>query len=101
MKTTVVNLKNELFDVYIGRGPDEDFPSFGNPFKIGEDGTREEVVKKFEEWLRGKIPLYEKQRTFILENMWRLKGKKLGCFCSPKACHGDIYVKLLEEKGEL
>jgi hypothetical protein len=26
-----------------------------------------------------------------------LKGKVLGCWCSPKACHGDILAKIANE----
>ena len=38
-KTRVVNCKKEPYDVYIGR------PSkWGNPFKIGRDGSRQEVI---------------------------------------------------------
>ncbi|MFD1444291.1 DUF4326 domain-containing protein [Thermoactinomyces vulgaris] len=25
-----------------------------------------------------------------------MKGKVLGCFCKPRACHGDILVELVE-----
>ena len=46
-KTTVVHCKREPYDVYIGRpGP------WGNPFEIGTDGTREEVIAKYEEWIK-------------------------------------------------
>ncbi|MDQ5843653.1 MAG: DUF4326 domain-containing protein [Thermoproteota archaeon] len=39
--TRVVHCKVEPFDVYIGR------PSkWGNPFKIGKDGSREEVIQR-------------------------------------------------------
>lgn len=42
----VVHCKKEPYDVYIGR------PSkWGNPFVIGKDGTREEVIAKYAEWI--------------------------------------------------
>ena len=66
--------------VYIGR------PSkWGNPFKIGIHGTREEVVHLFEEWLL--------MESDIIEDIEELKGKNLVCFCAPKLCHGDILLK--------
>lgn len=27
----------------------------------------------------------------------KLRGKTLGCFCKPAACHGDIIVRVVEE----
>ena len=26
-----------------------------------------------------------------------VKGKRLGCWCKPNKCHGDIIIKLLNE----
>ncbi len=68
--------------VYIGR------PSkFGNPFEIGKDGTREEVIAKYKEYLRGNKPLQKLVKQELL-------GKDLVCYCAPKPCHGDILVWL-------
>lgn len=66
--------------VYIGRPSD-----FGNPFEIGPDGTREEVIQKFHQYLCEDASLMEKVKT--------LKGKDLVCWCFPKACHGDIILR--------
>lgn len=86
--TTVVNIKKYNGDyVYIGRGS-----IWGNPFKIGKHGTREEVIIKYEQYIKG--------RPELLADLPRLVGQVLGCYCKPKACHGDILVKLLQE-GEL
>ncbi len=74
-------------DVYIGRGS-----IWGNPFKIGADGTREEVVSKYERYLR--------IRKDLLERLPELKGKNLVCFCAPLACHGDVLKKALEDQDE-
>ena len=80
----VVHCKKEPYDVYIGR------PSkWGNPFEIGRDGDREEVVRKFEEYLENNKDL--------MDSLHELKGKTLGCWCKPKACHGDVLVKKVEE----
>ncbi len=49
--TVVVNIKKtKEYDVYIGRrmyGHWDSDGYFGNPFIIGKDGTREEVIKKY------------------------------------------------------
>jgi len=82
-KTKVVNIKS-TYDVYIGR------PSkWGNPFSIGNDGTRKEVIEKYERYIRSNREL--------MQDIPELRNKRLGCFCKPLACHGDILVKLLEE----
>lgn len=87
--TTVVNKTHEPYDVYIGRGS-----IFGNPYVIGRDGTREQVIARYEEWFKFLI----RDSKFVAE-LKSLKGKKLGCFCSPLLCHGHIiadYVNSLE-----
>lgn len=77
----VVHVNKELYDVYIGR------PSkWGNPFKIGRDGTREEVIKKYKHWI-----CYQ---PGMLEMVEELRGKILGCWCAPKPCHGDVLLKI-------
>lgn len=85
-KTSVVHCKKESYDVYIGRpGP------WGNPFEIGKDGTRREVIKKYRIWL-----LSQKD---LLARLEELKGKRLGCWCFPKPCHGDVLVEMVEENN--
>jgi len=32
-----------------------------------------------------------------MSQLHTLKGMKLGCFCAPMSCHGDVLVKLIEE----
>jgi hypothetical protein len=79
----VVHCARERYDVYIGR------PSiWGNPFKLGPDGSREEVIKKYKDWLMG--------NTEVLDRLHELKDKTLGCWCKPHACHGDVLVQALE-----
>ena len=70
-------------DVYIGR------PSkWGNPYAIGRDGTRDEVVTLYEVYAR---------EMFDGDDMLELVGKTLVCWCKPLACHGDVLVDLVEE----
>lgn len=81
----VVHCKKSKYDVYIGR------PSkWGNPFEIGKDGDREEVIKKYREWIL--------TQEDLLNQLYVLKGKILGCWCYPLKCHGDILIELINER---
>ena len=83
MTTCIVHCKKESYDIYIGR------PSkWGNPFQIGKDGTREEVIEKFKNWIL--------TQPNLLKDLHEIKGKTLGCWCKPKSCHGDVLVELIE-----
>ena len=89
--TKVVNLRREPYDVYIGRasGPRG---VFGNRFEIGKDGDREEVIRLF------RIDFLQRLQfePGFLDKVVSLEGKRLGCFCKPLPCHGDVYVEFLE-----
>lgn len=78
----IVHYKREPYDVYIGRGS-----KWGNPFKIGEDGNREEVISKYREWIL--------KQPHLLRDLKELDGKVLGCWCKPNSCHGDVLAALL------
>lgn len=82
--TKVVNLKKDDYDVYIGRGS-----KWGNPYKIGRDGNRNEVIKKYEDYIRN---------SDLYNQVEELDSKTLGCYCRPKACHGDVLIKIIQEK---
>jgi len=82
-KTKVVHLKREPFDIRIDRQTE-----WGNPFIIGRDGTREQVIEKYRRWL-----LTQKE---LLDKIHTLKGKVLGCWCKPAACHGDVLAELAD-----
>ena len=83
--TRVVHCRRDRYDVYIGR------PSiYGNSYTIGKDGTREEVIAKYETWLRGKPSLLRLVKQ-------ELRGKVLGCWCKPDPCHGDVLARIAEE----
>lgn len=84
MNDLVVHCKKSKYDVYIGR------PGFwGNPFEIGKDGTREDVIRKYREWIVN--------QPDKLKRLPELKGKVLACWCAPQACHGDVLVELINE----
>jgi hypothetical protein len=72
--------------VYVGRPT-----KWGNPYKIGVDGNREEVIAKYREWLKKKL---EEDPTFLDP----LKGKDLACWCPlNKPCHADVILEFLKE----
>lgn len=73
--------------VYVGRPT-----KWGNPFVIGKDGNRDEVIKKYEEWI--------KTQAHLLADLNELKGKDLICWCAPEACHADVLIKLANEQKE-
>ena len=95
MTPKVVHCKREEFDVYIGRGS-----LWGNPYshKVGTlaehvVGSRTEAIQKYEKYLLSNEEL--------MERLPELKGKILGCFCKPKACHGDILLKYANGPSQL
>lgn len=93
--TEVVNIKHDDYDVYIGRGS-----KYGNPFKIGPDGTREEVIVKFERYFWDNFDYGHEDtvgRKFSEQDLCHLAGKRLGCYCFPNKCHGDVLSKIVEE----
>lgn len=68
--------------IYVGR------PTiYGNPFIIGRDGDRDEVVEKYKEWLLAQPDLV----NLVKKN---LKGKSLVCWCAPLKCHADILLEI-------
>lgn len=86
METKVVNLRKEVYDIYIGRGS-----KWGNPFRIGTDGTRNVVIRKYEEYVRSNEEL--------MNSLGELENKILGCYCvKGQHCHGEVLIRLLKEK---
>lgn len=72
--------------VYVGR------PSrFGNPFKLDDERDREDVLKKYEEWLLS-------QPELVAEVKKELKGKHLVCWCAPLLCHADALLRIANEE---
>lgn len=82
----IVNKHWQKYDVYIGRGS-----PLGNPFPINESigDTREVVINKYRIWLWKQI----REGRIATSYLRSLDGKKLGCYCAPKPCHGDIVVQ--------
>jgi hypothetical protein len=89
MGRLVVHCKKEKYDIYIGRAVSRSglkASAWGNPFIIGKDGTREEVMEEYRVWLMS--------HPELLRMLPELRGKVLGCWCAPLACHGDILSEL-------
>lgn len=71
--------------VYVGRGS-----KWGNPFVIGKDGTREQVIEKFKDWI-----LWGDPEGMDREVKKELRGKDLACWCKPgQACHADVLLEV-------
>ena len=92
--TTVVNKLHEPFDVYIGRGS-----IFGNPMRIGAKVdskpypvNREEAIIWYKEYFYNRLKTSDEFKRAVET----LRGKRLGCFCKPLACHGDIIKEYLD-----
>lgn len=68
--------------VYVGRPT-----QFGNPWRVGRDGTREEVVQKYRDFLQSNETLQQLARD-------KLKGKDLVCWCAPEPCHAEVLAEV-------
>jgi hypothetical protein len=55
-----------------------------NRFKIGRDGTRDEVVTKYRAWLL--------QQPELMAALPELRGRDLICWCAPLPCHTDVLL---------
>ena len=90
----IVNKHHGESGEYIGRGS-----PLGNPFVIGKDGSREQVIAKYRVWLNEQIM---RKNPDVLDELNRLgnkaideKGLVLQCFCYPKPCHGEVIKEKL------
>lgn len=63
---------------YIGRGS-----RWGNPFKIGPDGTRDEVIAKYVKWYK---------TSGLDAYLGEIRGRNLVCWCAPQRCHGNFLL---------
>jgi hypothetical protein len=99
VKTTVVHVNRDAFDVYVGRPmrfrPDLRASGWGNPFTPGRDG---DAIGQFREWVQ--------RQPKLMARLGELRGKRLGCWCAPKGglpgnlhgrvCHGEILAALAD-----
>ena len=89
-------------NVYIGRDmsfyvPGAKGSKWKNPFKVAKPGkiykrndkryTLEESINEYRNYV-----LNDKD---LMEELYELKNKTLGCWCKPNNCHGDILIDLV------
>lgn len=90
--TTVVNVRRDDHDEYIGRagfGLGDGY--FGNPFRLAPGEPRGETLENYKKYFKDRL---EKDPEFK-ERIMSLKGKRIGCWCKPAPCHGDIIAEYL------
>lgn len=63
---------------------------WGNPFVIGRDGTRTQVMAKFRDYV-------DRNPELRRQALATLRGRDLVCCCKPKACHGDLWLEIANE----
>ena len=61
---------------------------WGNPFKIGRDSTRAQVIDKYRAWLVSERP------DLVLNARIHLRDKVLGCYCVPLSCHAEVLARI-------
>jgi RNA recognition motif-containing protein len=83
-RTQVVHCKKSNYDVYIGRPSD-----WGNPFVIGKDGDRADVIRKYRNWIMRQPDLLSRAKK-------ELRGQRIACWCKPEACHGDVLAEIAD-----
>lgn len=66
---------------------------WGNPFRIGRDGTAAECVEQYE-------TLTSDWPSEYADLLAELRGKNLACWCKiGDSCHGDILLRLANREG--
>ena len=77
----MLNIRNGGKGVYVGRGS-----KWGNPFHIGQHGSRQQVIARYRAWLV--------QQPALMAALAELRGQDLVCYCAPLACHGHVLLEL-------
>jgi|SRR5579864_1641423 len=103
IKIVKVNAQRSNFTRYIGRqmmdgwgGTGLPKSVFHNPFRIGKDGTRGEVLLKFAEyWYAPEQKELRRQALYQFD-----ENEILGCWCHPLDCHGDIIAAYVHWKRQ-
>jgi len=93
MKTKVVHCMRSKYDIYIGRPG-----KWGNPF-THQDGTRAEIKVASRQEAVSKYREYILNNKALIKDLHELKDKVLGCWCSPRECHGDVLAELSEAQS--
>ena len=92
----VDNLRNwakQKNNIYIGRATrDLQGSKWANPYIIGDRYDRKTVIFLYEKYILGRKKLYK--------SLLELEGKTLGCWCTPKACHGEVLQRHREKMSQ-
>jgi hypothetical protein len=67
---------------------------FGNPFEIGRDGDRREVIDKYRVYFHDRIKSNKRFKNDVLQ----LLGKDLVCWCAPLPCHAQVIIDWLRSR---
>ncbi len=94
--TTVVDIRYAPYEVYIGRAGHGFSGYWGNPFRLTDPLLRPEVLAKYRTHFYGRLLVDSEFKRRVLE----LRGRVLGCFCKPMACHGDVIAEYLNSLPE-
>lgn len=100
LNTMVVNLRYDDYDVYIGRAGKGQTGYFGNPHTQGMvycpechgHHDRKDAIEAFKQYFLKRVAEDKEFRANVLA----LRGKRLGCFCKPLPCHGDVIKEWLD-----
>jgi len=64
---------------------------WANPFKIDKDGTREECLTKYRGYMMARLM----NEPGLIQKLLALQGHRLGCWCHPEPCHGNVLIDLI------
>lgn len=104
MPTTVVNVRLDPCDCYIGRkgvggsrhmlNTKAGEPGWlGNPWRAD---SMADPIESFRQAFLRKLDAVPEFRAAVLA----LRGKRLGCWCKPGACHGDVIAAWLDAQPD-
>jgi hypothetical protein len=62
---------------------------WANPFKVASEDDRVDVIEKYRAYITERIESGELDPT-------ELRGKRLGCWCKPHGCHGDVLCEIVD-----
>ena len=101
IRPTYDNWMEDPDHIYIGRKGivfvnKERYPKkdsiWANIFKIDKNTNRDQVIQLYESYIREKI-----EKEGLQQELLKLEGKKLGCWCYPEKCHGGVLLRLISE----
>ena len=90
-----VGLHSDKGAQYIGRGS-----PLGNPFRMKNESERDLVCDQYDAWFKRKVAENDAHVMNELRRLFKIAQKGdlvLGCYCSPKRCHGETIKRFLEQ----